>query len=127
MAGVGEEGFRHIDAVADLTEVGEVAGEPLVVVGVVVDLVGKEKPLLQVGVIDAGGGLLLPGGVMEALFLGVDVSGHVPHVGDAGGGAAEEGGGVEGLVVAAVIPEMDGVVVGGVVGIFSEDLVEDGI
>ena len=75
-------GERH--GVVGTAKVVEVAREPLVVVGEVVDLVRQHAVAHHVGVIDPGAGLLLPGGVVVALELRVDVAGHVPHVCDAG-------------------------------------------
>lgn len=103
------------------------ADEPLFVVGVVVNLVGLDEILDHVSVINASGGFLLPGSVVEAAKLGVDVAGHVPHVGDAGSGRAASGGGFEALFRLETIPKMDGVVMGGVIGVDGEDLIQDGL
>jgi hypothetical protein len=54
-------------------------------VGEVVDLVREDAVSDHLGVIDAGGGFLLPCGIAPAFEVAVDVTGHVPHVGDAGG------------------------------------------
>ena len=97
VAGVGEKGVSHGEGCFGVAEVDEVTAEPFVVVGVVVDLVGEEEVLDHVGVIDAGGGFLGAGGVFVLVDLGIDVAGHVPHVGNGGSGGAEDGGGVEGL------------------------------
>ena len=55
------------------TDGGEVAAEPFVVMSKVMNLVGHDTIPPQVGVVDASGGFLAPGGVMEALELGVDM------------------------------------------------------
>ena len=124
---VGEERLGHGYGGGGITKVTKVAREPFVVVRVVVDLVGDEEMLGHVCVVNTGGGLLAKDGIVIALGLGVDVSGHVPHVGDAGGGFSEAGGGIERLLVLAVVPEVDGVVVGGVIGFFGKDLLENGV
>ena len=67
MAGVGKKGHRHVAGGGAVTQIDPVAAEPLVVVGVVVDLVRKQAMLHHVGMIDAGRCLLMPGGVLEAL------------------------------------------------------------
>lgn len=127
MTGVGEEGLRHFNCGGGVAEVGVVLREPLVVVGVVVDLIGQEIVLLHVRVIDRGGGGLMPGGVVEALCLGINMTGHVPHVGDAGGGGPELGRGVEGLGVIAIVPEVDGKVVSWVMRGLGKDLLKNGV
>jgi len=127
VARVCEEGFCHGNGGGSVSEVGEVAGEPLVVVSVVVDLVRNEEVFRHMGVVDAGGGLLLPSCVGVAVELGVDVAGHMPHMGDGGGGATELGGGGECFFGTAVVPEVNGVVMGGVEGGFGEDLFEEGV
>ena len=72
------------DGVVHAAEVVEVAREPFVVVGEVVNLIRHHAVAHHVGVVDPGAGFLLPGGVLIALELGIGVAGHVPHVGDAG-------------------------------------------
>ena len=81
---VGDEGFGEGDGGALLAEVIVGADQPFFIVGVIVNLVGLDEIGHHVGVIDPGGGFLLPGGVIKAAKFGVDVAGHVPHVGDAG-------------------------------------------
>ena len=93
--------------VVGTTKVVEVAREPLVVVGEVVDLVRQHAVAHHVGVIDPGAGLLLPGGVVVALELRVDVAGHVPHVRDAGRALPATGGGGEGALCFFIVPKMD--------------------
>lgn len=95
--------------------------------GEVVDLVWEDAVSDHLGVIDAGGGFLLPCGVVPAFEVAVDVTGHVPHVGDAGGGGTAHGGGGEGLFGAFVVPEVDEIVVDRVEGIFCEDLLGEGV
>ena len=55
--------LRQRDGLLDAGVVAQAAGEPLVVVGEVVDLIGEDPVTHHVGVVDAGRGLLLPGGV----------------------------------------------------------------
>ena len=81
---MGDEGFGEGDGGALLAEVIVGADQPFFIVGVIVNLVGLDEIGHHVGVIDPGGGFLLPGGVIKAAKFGVDVAGHVPHVGDAG-------------------------------------------
>ena len=69
MTGVGEEGLRHFYRCGGIAEVGEVLRNPLIIVGVVVNLIREEEVLLHVSVIDASGSLLMPGGIVEALCL----------------------------------------------------------
>ena len=52
---------------------GKIARQPFVIVRVVVDLVGQEKPLLHMGMIDARGRLLVPDGIVVALGFDVEV------------------------------------------------------
>ena len=66
--------------------------EPLVVVGVVVDLERHDPVADHGGVVDPGRAFLLIGGVGVALQAGVGVAGHVPGVGDPGGGPGVERG-----------------------------------
>ena len=75
-------GERH--GIVGTAKVVEVAREPLVVVGEVMNLVRQHTVAHHVGMVHPGAGLLLPGGVVVALELRVNVAGHVPHVRDAG-------------------------------------------
>ena len=89
---IGEETLGHSEGIVATAEGHPVPAKPLVVVGVIVDLVGQHAPGDHVFVIDTGGGFLGEGGVFPAPELGVDVAGHVPHVSDSGSGLAELGG-----------------------------------
>ena len=90
VAGLLDEVPGHDDGVAGPADVAERGGEPLVVVGVVVDLEGHDPVADHVGVVNPGRSFLLIGGVGVALELGVGVAGHVPGVGDPGGGPGVE-------------------------------------
>ena len=100
----------------------EIADEPLVIVGEIVDLVGHDPVADEMGVIDPGRGLLLPGGVGVALQLRIGVAGHVPHVGDAGGGGAALRRRLQGERGILAVPEMDQKVVRGMIRVFCQDL-----
>jgi len=106
---------------------GEVAAEPFVVVGVVVDLVGHDSILPHVGVVDAGGGFLTPGGGVVTLELGVDMAGHMPHVRDAGRGLPTDGSGIHRPGGSFVVPEVNAVVMSRVHGVHFEDPLEKGV
>ena len=80
----------HGDRVADPADVAVAGAEPLVVVGVVVDLERHDPVADHVGVVDPGRAFLLIGGVGVALQPGVGVAGHVPGVGDPGRGLGVE-------------------------------------
>ena len=84
-----DEVSRHGDRVVNAADVAIAGAEPLVVVGIVVDLERHDPIAEHVGVVDAGGCLLLIGGVGVALQAGVGMAGHVPGVGDARRGGAE--------------------------------------
>lgn len=92
MAGDIEHVLSEFNGAAGVAEENQIADEPFVVVGVVVNLSGEDAVAEHVGVIDAGGGFLLPDGVGIAVEFGIGMSGHVPHVGNAGRGLAVEGG-----------------------------------
>ena len=92
VAWIGEEAPGHSEGIVGPAQVHPVTAKPLVVVGVVVNLVGENTARDHIVVIGAGGGLLGEGGVVPALELGVDVAGHVPHMGDPGSGVTELGG-----------------------------------
>ena len=106
---------------------GEVSAKPFVVVSVVVNLVRHDAVLRHVGVVDAGGGFLAPGGVMKALELGVDMPGHVPHVRDAGCGLPADGRRIHRPDGTFVVPEVNAVVMSRVHGVHFEDPLEKGV
>ena len=106
---------------------GEVAAEPLVVMSVVVNLVGHDAIPRHVGVVGAGGGFLAPCGVMVALKLGVDVAGHMPHVGDAGRGLPADGGGIHRAGGTLVVPKVNAVMMGGMHGVGLENRLEKSV
>ena len=66
----------------------EIASEPFVVVGEIMDAIGHHAVAHHVGVIHTRAGFLLPSGIMVAFEAGKNMAGHVPHVGDAGRGLA---------------------------------------
>ena len=127
MARVGNQAAGERDGIGGAAELVVVAHQPLLVVGVVVDLIGQDKLAAHVGVIDPGAGLLLPDGIIEAFHLRVGVAGHVPHVGDGRRRLAAEGGGLQRTLGLAVVPEMDAVVMRRMVGGDGKDLVEQGV
>jgi hypothetical protein len=127
MPGIGEEGPGHVKGRRPVAQVHPVPRQPFVVVGVVVNLIGQEAMLLHLGVIDAGRGLLVPGRILVAMQLRVDVPRHVPHVGDPRRGESELGCGVEGALRLALVPEMDAVVVRRVHRGLGKDLLQEGI
>ena len=127
MARIGEEAPGHSEGIVGPAQVHPVTAEPLVVMGVVVNLIGENAAGDHIVVISAGGGLLREGGVVPALELGVDVSRHVPHMGDPGSGVTELGGRIEGDFGLLVVPQVDAVVVRRVPGIHREDLLQDGV
>ena len=79
-----EHVLRQFDRVMNPADRIQIANQPFVVVRVVVNLVGQHAVANHVGMVHAGRGFLLPGGVGVAVQVGEDVAGHVPHVGDAG-------------------------------------------
>ena len=93
---------------------------------VVVDLPRQNPIADHVGVIDAGGGFLVPGGVGIALKPRIDVAGHVPHVGDTRAERPQRAADRAPRRLFAV-PEMDAVVVGRVHRIGRKNLVQEGI
>ena len=51
----------------------------------------------------------------------------MPHVSYSGGSATETGGRVESFLVASAIPQVNGVVVRGMIGFFDKDLLKNGV
>ena len=127
MPRVGDEAFGHGEGILGAADGDPVSGEPFVVVGVVVDLVGKDAGFEHPAVVDPGGGLLVPGGVLVAFEIRVGVPGHVPHVGDVWGGVAELGCRSEGTGSLVFVPEVDPEVVGRMHGGHGMDLIEEGV
>ena len=82
----------HGKGIVHATEVVQVANEPLAVVGEIVNLVWIDMCPDHLCMVDTHRSFLLPDGIVPPLQFGVDMSGHVPHVGDPGGrGAAHRG------------------------------------
>ena len=127
VARIADEALREAEGVLHAAEFVEVPHEPFLVVGVVVNLIRQDVAADHVGMIDAGAGLLLPYGVVEALQLREGVAGHVPHVGDAGRCLAALRGGADGADGFAVIPQMNAVVMRRVIRHSGKDLIEHGI
>lgn len=118
--------FGEVHGVIGAADVDEVADEPFVVVGEVVDLVGEDAVAHHVGVVNTGGGFLLVDGIFVAFEAGIDVARHVPHVSDTGSRLPAAGGRVEGFGSIFVIPGVNAVVMGGVHWVFGEDGLHEG-
>ena len=101
--------------------VAEVAGEPFVVVGEVVDAIGHYAIAHHVGVVHAGAGFLLPSGVVVAFEAREDVAGHVPHMGDAGRGLSALADGRDCALGVFVVPQVNSIMMAGMLGVFGED------
>ena len=127
MTRVGDEASGEGEGVFDAAEFVEVPHEPFLVVGVVMDLIRQDEAVDHVGVIDAGAGLLLPHGIIEAFELRVGVAGHVPHVGDARGCLAALRGGGHGAGGFAIIPQMNAVMMRRMIRHGRKDLIQHGI
>lgn len=69
VAGICEERFRHFESGLPVAKVDPVPGQPFVVVGVVVDLVGQQEVAAHVCVIHPRGCLLMPCGILVAIEL----------------------------------------------------------
>ena len=123
----GDEAAGQRGSVFGAAEVIEGAGEPLFVVRVIVYLIRQNVGADHVGMVHAGAGLLLPGGIVGTLQFGERVAGHVPHVGDSGGRLPAESTGLEGKDGFGLIPQMDAVVVCGVIRHGGENLIQQGI
>ena len=78
--------FGHGEGTIYPASVAEVASEPFVVMGKIMDAIRHHTVAHHVGMIHAGTGFLLPRGIVVPLEAGENVAGHVPHVGDAGRG-----------------------------------------
>ena len=99
------------DGVVDPTDMDEVANQPLVVVREVVNLIGHDPVAHHLGMIDAGGSLLLPGGIGVSMQARENMPRHVPHVRDARGRLTQQGGGLQGPLGLFSIPQMNAKVV----------------
>ena len=105
--------------------VAEVAGEPLVVVGKVMDAIGQHTIAHLQRVIDTRAGFHLPRGIMISLEPREDVPGHVPHVRDARRGLAALANGADGALGVFVIPKVNPVVVTGMHRVHFEDFADE--
>ena len=90
-------------------------------------LIGQNSRGLHIRVVGAGGGFLLPGGVVIALELAVGVAGHVPHVRDGRRGLAAPRRGVQRILVVLMIPKMNPRVMNRVQRLDREHLLYQGI
>ena len=103
--------FDHVfgqgDGLLHPATVKQVRAEPLIVVSEIMNLIRQNPRCLHISVVRAGRCLLLPGGIVVALELAVNVAGHVPHVRNARRGLAAPGRRIERMLVLLVIPEMD--------------------
>ena len=111
IAGLLDEISRHGNRIANAADVAVAGAEPLVVVGVVVDLEGHDAIADHVGMIHPRRSFLLIGGVGVAFQSGVGVSRHVPGVGDARGGLGVEPRRAFGADRLDAVPEVNPVVV----------------
>ena len=98
---------REFYGITGTTKVVEVADEPFVVMGEIVDLIGHDTVAHHVRMIDTGTCLLLPGGVMVTLKLRINVPGHMPHMGDARRTLSTQSGGGESTFRFFIIPQMN--------------------
>ena len=73
---------RQCDGVLGPPQVLQVADQPFVVVGEVVDGVRQDHVAHHVGMVGPCRGFLVPGGVEVLFEIGIRVARHVPHVGD---------------------------------------------
>ena len=77
--------------------------------------------------VSSGGGLLSKGRVIPPFELGINVTGHVPHVGDSWSGVSELGSGIESDLGFLAIPEVNPIVVCRMHRVDGKNLLEDGI
>ena len=116
--------FGQAQCVTDSANVKQVATQPLVVVCKVVNLIGEHTIPHHVCVVDPGGGLLLKTGVLVPLQFRVDVSRHVPHVCDPWSRLSTPCCGVQRIFGSFVIPQMDAVMMAGMLRILRKDLLQ---
>ena len=127
MAGHLDQVLGEFQAVAHAPLMAEIANEPLVIVGVVVDLVGHHVVAHHVGMIGARGGLLLPGGVVVTLQLRKRVPRHVPHMRDARGRLTAQRRRLQRSLRLFVVPEVNAVVMDRVHRVPFEHLIDQRI
>ena len=123
--------FEHIlgqaQRVADSADIKQVPAQPLVVVCKVVNLVGEHTIPHHVCMVDPGGGLLLKTGVLIPLQFRIDVSRHVPHVGDPRSRLSAPRSGIQCVFGLLVIPKVDTKMMAGVHRVFRQNLLEQGV
>ena len=102
----------QLDRVINPPNKDQVANQPFVVVSEIANLIRHDTITHHVGVVDAGGSLLLVDRILVPFQSRINMSGHVPHVSNARCRNSASRGGFDRVGWMPTVPKMNGVVMG---------------